>query len=510
MTPRPPPPLSLGTLGPLLYRVAVVAMCASAGADAVRAQGSAVQSALALTRVTVVDPAWDAPLGDATIVVQGERISAVGPRRAVAIPPRARVIDGSGRFVIPGLWDMHVHMAQPVAAGAGLEENAGYFLPLFLAHGVTGVRDMGGDLATLRRWSGEIARGSRVGPRIVFTGEKLGRVPVVPGAPFPLRRSRDVERSIQLLADSGAAFVKLHDIRPEWFGLLTREAWQRNLRVVGHVETAHSLRALARQGMRSIEHLDGLLLGTNRSEDSLRKVLLQQERASLWHRLLVRLGIRRRILYPEAAMASGYSPPRADSLYALFRSTGTWHCPTLRLLGALYRRSEPWLRVAPESLLLRPAPPLHNGLPSDPAPFEATHPLAAVYPQLARIVREMDARAVGLLAGTDTPGLFAVPGRSLHEELGLLVAAGLTPRAALRAATTGPADFLEARDSLGTIRPGAFADLVLLDSDPLSDIANTQAVRAVVARGRFFDRAALDVLIGQGARAASRLRGRSP
>jgi imidazolonepropionase-like amidohydrolase len=478
------------------------AVCAAAGASVVRAQALRSAPAVAITRVTLIDPARDAPLRDASIVVQGDRIVAAGPRRAVAIPRGARVINASGKFVIPGLWDMHTHVAQPVVPGVTLETGAAYFLPLFIAHGVTGVRDMAGDLTTLRRWQAEIARGERVGPRLVVTGEKLGMRPVVPGAPFPIRTERDVQLSVQALKDSGAAFVKLHFIDSALIEPLMSGARALGMHVAGHVETPQSVRDLARAGLRSVEHLDGLLLATNSREDALRRDLIRYEENTLWQRLLVKVGLRHRITNPNLEMLDGYSAARADSLYDLFRATGTWQCPTLRLLGVLYRQRDPNLRLAPDSLLPREYPSARDGFLN--APLQTTDYRVALYPRMQETVRRMSARGVRILAGTDTPGLAAVPGRALHEELGLLVAAGLTPREALRAATTAPGVYLEARDSLGTIRAGAVADLVLLDGDPLRDIAQTQRIRAVVARGRYYDRAALDRMIGG---AAATLRG---
>jgi imidazolonepropionase-like amidohydrolase len=488
----------------VVRRCALVAAACAALTASARGQSTRV----ALTRVTIVDPVLDIPISDATIVIDGERIAAVGRRRAVAIPRGARVIDGRNAYVIPGLWDMHAHMAQPLAPGLELEANAGYFFPLFIAHGVTGVRDMAGDISTLRRWGREIAHGERVGPRLVFTGEKLGKGSVVPGAPFPIRNRADIEKSVRALWDSGAAFVKLDDIEPALFSALTSEAWKFDLRVVGHVEAHLSVREMARAGLRSVEHLDGVLLATNRGEDSLRRAIVQNSKPTFFHRVLVKLGMRKAIPYPDAGLLPGYSEARADSLFALFRTTGTWQCPTLRLLGALYHQTDANLRLAPDSLLLRQVPSPWKGYAA--APFDSGHPQANVYRRLQEIVQGMARANVGILAGTDTPGLFAVPGRSLHEELGLLVAAGLTPRQALRTATTGPADFLEERDSLGTIRVGAYADLVVLDADPLLNIANTQRIRSVFARGRYFDRATLDQMIGEGARVAQRVRAAVP
>lgn len=488
----------------VVRRCAIVAAACAALTASARGQSPRV----ALTRVTIVDPVLDIPISDATIVIEGERIAAVGRRADVAIPRGARVVDGRGAYVMPGLWDMHTHMAQPLAPGLELEANAGYFFPLFIAYGVTGVRDMAGDISTLRRWRREIASGERVGPRLIFTGEKLGKGPVVPGAPFPIRTRADIERSVRALWDSGAAFVKLDDIEPALFGILTREAWKYNLRVAGHVEAHLSVRDLALSGLRSVEHLDGLLLATNRGEDSLRRAIVQNSKPTLFHRLLVKLRMRKAMPYPDAALLPGYSAARADSLFELFRTTGTWQCPTLRLLGALYHQTDANLRLAPDSLLLRQVPSPWNGYAA--APFDSAHPQAHVYRRMQEIVLGMARGNVGILAGTDTPGLFAVPGKSLHEELGLLVAAGLTPRQALRAATTGAADFLEARDSLGTIRAGAYADLVVLDADPFVNIANTQRIRSVFARGRYFDRATLDQMIGEGARAAQRVRAAVP
>jgi imidazolonepropionase-like amidohydrolase len=484
----------------------LAALCVALGASVVRAQDTS--RTFVVLRVTIVDPALDVPLRDAAIVVQGERIVAAGPRRAVAVPRGARVIDGTGKFVIPGLWDMHTHIAQPVAPGVSLDAGAAYFLPLFIAHGVTGVRDMAGDLLTLRTWRAEIEQGRRVGPRLIITGEKLGRGPVVQGAPFPIGTLRDIQVSVKALSDSGADFVKLDVVAPELAAAVMRESWAFGMRVAGHVESQYSVRDLARYGLRSVEHLDGVLLAANAHEDSLRIELLQNERRTLWHRLLVKIGMRRAIANPEAEIVQGYSETRADSLFDLFRQTGTWHTPTLRLLGALYHQTDPNLKLAPDSLLSRAVPATSNGFLN--AGYPANHPLAPVYPLMQKAVGRMSTRGVGILAGTDTPGLAAVPGRSLHEELGLLVAAGLSPREALKAATSGAADYLESRDSLGTIRAGAFADLVLLDADPLTDIGNTRQIRAVFARGRYFDRAALDRLIGDGAAAVRRIRAGTP
>jgi Amidohydrolase family len=500
------PPVEMRSL--LLLGRVLGAVCAAASASVVRAQAPRDAPVIALTRVTLVDPARDAPQPDATIVIQGQRIVAAGPRRAVAIPRGARVIDASGKYVIPGLWDMHTHVAQPVAPGVELETGAAYFFPLFIAYGVTGVRDMAGDLTTLRRWRGEIEQGARLGPRLIITGEKLGKGPVVPGAPFPIEDASDVQRSVQGLKDSGAAFVKLHVIRRDLIGQLMRSASALGMPVAGHVEIDYSVRDLALARLHSVEHLDGVLLAANRDEAKLRVALQRNARLSLWHRLLVKVGLRQAIAFPDVAMLAGYSAARADSLFDLFRRTDTWHCPTLRLLGALYHQTDPSLRLAADSLLLREVRDSWNGFIS--APFEATHPRAGVYPKLQEAVQAMARRGVGILAGTDTPGLSAVPGRSLHEELGLLVSAGLTPREALRAATTGPAQYLGARDSLGTIRAGAVADLVLLDSDPLVDITNTRRIRAVFARGQYFDRVALSKLISDASAVARRVRSGAP
>ncbi|MGQ0642803.1 MAG: amidohydrolase family protein [Gemmatimonadaceae bacterium] len=494
-----------------MRRQSVLSLCRYLGAAIVATGASVVRAqepAIAITRVTLVDPARDAPLRDASIVVQGDRIIAAGPRRAVSIPRNARVIDATGKFAIPGLWDMHTHVAQPAAPGANLETGAAYFLPLFIAHGVTGVRDMAGDLVTLRRWREEIARGSRVGPRLVVTGEKLGKGAVVAAAPFPIRTPDDIALSVKALKDGEADFVKLDVVAPELLAALMRESKALGIPVAGHVEIVYSVRELSRAGVRSVEHLDGVLLAANSREDALRRELQQNRRATLWHRLMVKARMRRAIAFPEVEMVKGYSATRADSLHDLFRQNDTWHCPTLRLLGALHRQTDANLRLPPDSLLPRAVPSPWNGYIN--APFDAKHPLTAVYPKLQEAVRRMSARGVGLLAGTDTPGLAAVPGRSLHEELGLLVAAGLTPREALRAATTSPGAFLGASDSLGAIRVGAVADLVLLDGDPVGDIAQTQRIRAVIARGRLYDRAALDRLIGEAAVAARRLRASAP
>lgn len=431
----------------------------------------AAQQPVVITRVAVVDARSAEPARERTIVIRGTRIVSVGPANAVEMPAGARIVDGRGLYVIPGLWDMHVHADVP----AGRE-----LLGLYLANGVTGVRDMAGQWDTLRRWRGEISTGRLSGPRIVASGPYLegGDSPV----PHLLARNPDEARAaVDSLIALRVDLVKVHGrLSPPVFFAIARRAREQGIPFGGHVSATIGARAASDSGLRSVEHLLGIPLPCTAAES---------------------IALRPR--FPVQTALGRCSTRDLASLYHALAGNGTWVTPTFTAayeIASWPRRDLPGDRYArhlPDTLkaFVRQLFPMPDSIPRD-----ANRVGRAVLAKRQQQIVAMRRAGVGVLAGTDAPLRNSPPGFGLHEELWMLVQGGLTPLEALRAATLEPARYLAATDSMGTVEAGKVADLVLLEANPLADIRNTRRIRLVIAAGRVYERKALKELLERGTR----------
>ena len=456
-----------------------------------RGEGTAVarpapHAALVFQGVTVIDVASGAVQPGLTVVVDGERIAEVGRRPAVRIPTGARVVDAAGKFLIPGLWDMHVH----TAFGDWFPGARDIALPLFVANGVTGVRDMGGDLDVLLEWRRTIAQGALVGPRMVISGPMLdGPKPRFPSS-VAIATPEDGGRAVRDLAARGVDFIKLQSLIPrEAVFAIAAEAKKAGIPFAGHVPDAVRAGEMSAAGQRSLEHLIGVFEGSSPREDEF---------------------IKGEVKSPGRFLAA-FDEARLRALAAVLARNRTWQCPTLvwerggNLIEERDLEHDPLARYAPASWKNGTWKRFRDQVTGE---FNVDD-LATRKRFVAReleVVATLHRAGVPFLAGTDTvAGVHIFPGFSLHDELGLLVQAGFAPLDALRSATRGPAEYLSMTDRLGRIEKGTLADLVLLDRSPLDDIANTRSIRAVVAGGRYFSREDLDALLrGVETRAAGR------
>jgi len=433
------------------------------------------QSLLVLKHVNVIDATGKPVQPDMTVAIRSGRIVSIAKSGSSPAPNGSQVVDGSGRYLIPGLWDMHVHMV----FGDWLPKDENVILPLFVANGVTGVRDMGGDLETLRSWRSQIAAGKLLGPRLVIAGPMLdGPVPRFPSS-APVKDAADARKIVDELKQDGADFIKIQSLIPrDGYFAAADEAKSLGIPFVGHVPDAVRASEASNAGQKSIEHLTGIFEGCSSVEDELMKGPKGPGR-----------------------FVATYDKARASSLIALLAKNHTWQVPTLVwehgqwLIDESNFDYDPLAKYAPAAWRNRTWPmftrDILKDMDTDPAPIRERF----VQMEL-EIVNQMHRAGVPFLAGTDTAaGVHVFPGFSLHEELAFFVKAGFTPMEALQTATRNPALFLGRLEDLGTVEAGKIADLVLLDANPLDDIHNTQKIDAVVWAGRFFSRKELDEML---------------
>jgi hypothetical protein len=417
---------------------------------------------LVFDNVTVIDVQQGRELPAQRVVIVGTRIRAVGRVEAVRVPPGARVVDARDKYLIPGLWDMHTHLESLA--------NEVYY-PLFIANGVTGIRDAGSPvpLDTFIQWRREILAGRRVGPpRQLLSGRSIAgpergcdRSKLGDRLQTCVTDAADTRHVVDSLAAAGADMIKPRDINRNLWFVVAAEARRIGIPFGGHTQDETWIEA-SDSGARIVDHII---------------------HRSTW--------VPRMRCVQDSATVT-----RCQPVAAHFRRNGTWLVPTLvafgtRLTGILKGKGQyaqaislRWIARVDSVLagtvhgnwlrdVVRPGPPPHDTS-------------GAMY-----VIHRV---GLPLLVGSDA-GVQLYAGFALQAELAENVAEGVTPLEALQAATLNPAKMLHGTDSLGTVAPGKLADLVLLDADPLADITNTTTIRAVVANGRYFDRAALDTVL---------------
>jgi imidazolonepropionase-like amidohydrolase len=402
---------------------------------------------LVVRHVTIIDVTNGQTRTNQRVSVQNGRLAAIEPESPKA-PRAAKTVDAAGKFLIPGLWDMHVH----------IEPAPKIFTRLYLANGITGIRDMRMELDALLKLRAEIASGEILAPRLVASGPALDDLP--PQFPLPVKlrvkTADDGRKAVIILKANGVDFIKIHNFTSrEAFFAIMDEAKRQNLTVVGHVPLKVSIQEATEAGMKSIEHLAEF-------------------------RIVDECG--------DAA--------KCESLIALFKKHDTWQTPTLVELRVSAQEApvdERRAQYVPAKVKVFWK--MTEGMLQSLTDGQKTY-AKGDYKRAGPLVAEFQRAGIGILAGTDSPVfLNVVSGFSLHDELALMVEGGLTPLEALQTATLNPARFLGKLDDLGTIEKGKFADLVILDANPLEDIHNTTKINAVIAQGKLLNRSDLDRLM---------------
>lgn len=438
---------------------------------------------LAVTGATLIDGTGGPPLADATVVIAGGRVSQVGPRAATPLPAGAEVIDGRGRWLLPGLVEMHGHIGPPDR----------WHLPLYVAAGVTTVLDLGGQVPDLVAARRALEGGDVIGPRLYFTGPLLEEGELFEGFAHMSRHfdPARVEQVVDELADAGVDAIKLYiTVTKETARRAAARAHARGLPVFMHQQATWGADA-ADAGVDCLEHLMvfGDLAPEGERPDAGQMTPFQYG-AWLW-RVLTDVDTR---------------SDRVKRLYDRLLAAGTALDPTLVLFAARPAalgddagdtsmddpERTPLLPLLPppvaEELVSRWSERRHAAAGASEGAKERTR---RCWHNLLELVGGFHRAGGVVLAGTDCPNVAIVSGFSLHRELELLVRAGLSPMEALLAATRRPAERLGKADVFGTVAPGRSADLLVLEADPLADIRNTRRIARVIARGQVHEPAAV-------------------
>ncbi len=444
------------------------------------ASGQERPAETSIRHVTVINVATGVELKDQTVTIQGERIVSVAATQETdAAQPGG--VDAHGSFLIPGLWDMHVHVHET------------YELSLYVANGVTGVRIMSGDRDTAA-YRSELAR-QTPSPEIYLASAVVdGSPPVWPGS-IVVKKPDDARRAVHEIKAGRADFIKVCSRIPrEAYFALADEAKKQHIDFEGHVPDAITAQEASAAGQRTMEHLLGIAVACSNQQERLKNAI---NRAEFFRdRMAV-----------EAEAYRSLDQAKCQALFADFRRNDTWQVPTLSVLRLWGRLDDSKFTSDPRLAYV--------GKTSRERWEERIQPQQRRWGlgehQMARSIFAMDERVVGamfrakvpMMAGTDAMNPYCFPGFGLHDELALLVGSGLTPLAALQLATINPARFLGRSAELGTIEPGKIADLVLLRADPLADIHNTTQIEGVWLRGKYFDEAGLRQLL-EGAKESAR------
>jgi hypothetical protein len=439
----------------------IVAICAS---PLQRSRGAAI----VIANATILDP--QSPLDGmrVTVTIRGERIASVAATSETP-PAGTRVVDGAGKYLIPGLWDMHVHLTEVTQAS----------LPVFVANGVTGVRDMGSAFDDILRWRASIANDALVGPRIIAAGPKLDGSGEATADTWIVRTPDDARAAVDRLAAMHVDFIKAHaGLDGPRFLAIMRAARAHGLAVAGHLPANVSVPDAARAGLASLEHFSGFPIPCS---DDLTSML----EGTRWQAMRERCA----------------SSSVVQEVLATVRDAETWLTPTLVSFRGLSEVLDPNSASAsrPDSVVTAVRASWNRTAEQIRQDVQATPRDRIVWRRWLSMNAPLTAMAVNagvrLLAGTDAGNPYVAPGFDLLDELVLMTDAGLTPAEALRSATIGPLQFLHEAKDEGIIAVGRRADLVLLDANPIVDIQNVRRIHAVVANGRLYDRTTLDRLL---------------
>ncbi len=445
-----------------------------------------VAADLILSKASVIDVAHGKALKGKSVVLKGDTIIAVVDDGQLSGYAARKTIELPGKYLMPGLWDTHVHFG----GGAALIDENRHLLPLYLAHGITTVRDCSGDLPdTVLAWRDQIKNGQLAGPTIFTSGAKLeGYKPLWKGT-IEVGTPEEVSKALDHLQAQKVDFVKITEntLKPEIYLEALRQARQRGMRTSGHVPVQLTLATMFDAGLGTLEHQAYLLRASTPKEQEL---TAQVAAGTLSGKEAMRLSL------------ESYDEATARAAFRYMASKGTAVVPTLsvsQVVAYLDRDDhshDPALQYIGKGLRATYDWRVQRAAQDNADAIAQRH---KVFEKSAALLPLLQQEGVSIIAGTDAGFLnsYDYPGQALHDEIGLYVQYGLTPVQALQTAVINGPRFLGKLDRYGSVEAGKSADLLVLDADPLQDISATRKIRLVVSRGTVYDRAHLDQMLAE-------------
>lgn len=440
---------------------------------------------LAILNVNVVDVENGSVTIGMDVLIKGDRIDQVRPSGEETVEAAFKV-DGSGKYLIPGLWDMHAHPDDPEMWRMRPSEGSrDLLMPLFVLYGVTGIRDMAGSLKVVNGWREKMANGSLLGPTIFAAGPLIdGPNPMWDGS-IGIPSTQDVKSKVDSLKDAGVDFLKIYSLLPDSIYFeLSEYAQSIDFPFSGHVpQTVTNLEA-SKSGISSLEHLLDIPLECASEEANIRSGSIDY--GGLQDRLA-------RYVFRNKLIIDSYDPKKATKLFEAFVENETWHTPTISMWykNAWFEEEEkndqPYFQYLPTYMRKYWTPQVNDHLKFRQKEFIQIKQLQVDH--YMRIIGDMHKAGVKLLAGTDTgANPLCWPGLGVHLEIEMFEKAGLSPAEALKTATINPVRFLGIQENYGTISTGKFADMILLTDNPLESVSNTQKIAGVVKGGSFYSK----------------------
>jgi len=467
-------------------------------------QPSATTERITLIENTTAIDAINGQRANVDILIVDDKITKVGPAiETTEYKGSVQIIDGSNKYVIPGLWDAHVHLSYNKDIGHEV------FFPLAIAHGVTSLRDTGGHIdklsaaRTLSKENPSLPDLYISGPLI--DGEKRvydGSSPGFPDLSVGIKTQEEAIEYVDFLASEGVSFVKAYEmLPPDIFAAIAKRADENGLKTAMHIPLSMTAEEAIKAGADDMQHMRNIELSCAQNAEE----LLQLRREDMAEETDLTPGKLRGEIHADqrARAIPNQSKERCDRLVKSLAENDVYQTPTLTISRFFTRRLfedpeyKPSFDYMPKSI--RDGWYERSSRLKDRAPDAA---MLAYDKWILQTLAALSEGGVPIMAGTDAPIAFLTPGASLHEELIMLTEAGLTPKAALRAATYEPARFLGLEASQGTIATGMLADMVILDKNPLNDMKNIKTVDTVIKSGIVIERAELDELLRAPSRAS--------
>lgn len=445
------------------------------------------EDALCIQNISTIDPI-DGLKENQTIVIKDGKIYKIAPTSTLLLSKENEILDGTGKYLIPGLWDAHVHFAY-------IEELAPSMFDLFLSHGITSVRDTGGKVDFVKAWKDKAMANPTVTPRVMMAGPLLdgehnvydGSDATHPEISVGLNTIDQVSSQIQMLINKDVDLLKAYEmLSPGQFEKITELAQANGLKVTGHIPLSMDAISASNAGMSSIEHMRNLEISCASNAQELwqqRKEMLKNEKN------LTGGDLRSSIHTAQREIAiKNYDDNKANQVLDVFKKNNTWQIPT-QALNTIFTRKYYERADWQESYELLPDSIAQHWLNGSKAlrEFKVPEDKVAWNQWNYMMVKKIHDTGIPIMAGTDTPIAYLTPGLSLHEELAVLVEdVGLSTSEALKTATINPAKYFNMENELGSIKENMWADLLILDANPLEAIENTTKINTVIKQGEIY------------------------